>query len=58
MKKIIIDNKLRHGKAVIEGTRITIDEVLWMLNKDMNYQEIEKEYGLTKDDIIWLSKKN
>ena len=31
MAKIIIDEKIRHGKPTIQGTRITVDEVLGML---------------------------
>ena len=52
MHKIIIDKNIRHGKPTIEGTRITVDEVLHMLKNGMTYDEIEKEYGLTKDHIL------
>mgnify|MGYP001564604934 CR=1 FL=1 len=52
MAKIIIDEKIRHGKPIIEGTRITVDEVLEMLENGMSYEEIEKEYGLNKEDIL------
>ena len=56
MKRIIIDNKTRHGKPIIEGTRITVDEVLGMLESGMTYEEIKKEYGLTKEDILVVLK--
>jgi len=52
MKRIVIDNKIRHGKPIIEGTRITAEEVIGMLESGMTYKEIEKEYGLTKEDIL------
>ncbi len=52
MKKIIIDGKIRHGKPIIEGTRITVEEILGMLESGMSYKEIEEEYGLTKEDIL------
>ena len=52
MTKIIIDEKTRHGKPIIEGTRITVDEVLGMLKSGMTYEEIEKEYGLKKQHIL------
>ena len=52
MTKIIIDQKIRHGKPIIEGTRITVDEVLEMLKNGMTYEEIEKEYGLKKQHIL------
>ncbi|MBI2147868.1 DUF433 domain-containing protein [Candidatus Woesearchaeota archaeon] len=56
MAKIVIDEKRRHGKPTIEGTRITVDEVLGMLEAGMTYQEIEKEYGLTKEQIVAVIK--
>ncbi len=31
MTRIIIDEKIRFGKPIIEGTRITVDEVLGAL---------------------------
>ncbi len=52
MTKIIINERVRFGKPIIEGTRITVDEVLGALAGGMTYEEIEKEYGLTKEDII------
>lgn len=52
MAEIIIDEKIRHGKPVIKGTRITVDEVLDMLEAGMTYDEIQKEYDLTKEQII------
>ncbi len=52
MIKIIIDKKIRHGKPIIEGTRITVDEVFEMLKAGMSYEEIEKEYGIKKEHIL------
>ncbi|MBI5066303.1 DUF433 domain-containing protein [Candidatus Woesearchaeota archaeon] len=52
MVSIIVDEKVRHGKPIIEGTRITVDEVMTMLETGMTYEEIEKEYGLKKKQIL------
>lgn len=52
MKKIIIDSRIRHGRPVIEGTRITVEEVIGMSEGGMTYEEIRDEYGLTKEDIL------
>ncbi len=52
MAQIIIDDKIRHGKPILKGTRITVEEVLGMLESGMTYEEIKKEYGLTKDQIL------
>ncbi|MEK6792243.1 MAG: DUF433 domain-containing protein [Nanoarchaeota archaeon] len=56
MGKIVINSSIRHGKPIIEGTRITVEEVIGMLESGMSYTEIEKEYGLKKEDIITIMK--
>ena len=56
MSRIIIDEKVRHGKPIIEGTRITVDEILGMLESGMTYEEIEKEFNLKKSDILAVIK--
>jgi len=50
--RIVIDAKIRHGKPIIEGTRITVDEVLGALIGGMTYEEIMKEYGTEKESIL------
>lgn len=51
MKDIVIDEDVRHGKPVIEGTRITVEEVLGMLETGMDFNKIQEEYGLDQEDI-------
>ena len=51
MAEIVIDEDIRHGKPIIKGTRITVDEVLGMLESGMTHEEIEEEYGLSEEDI-------
>ena len=52
MTQIIVNEKIRHGKPIIEGTRISVDDVLGMLESGMSYEQIEEEYGITKGDIL------
>jgi len=52
MTEIIIDEKIRFGKPIINGTRIAVDEVLGALAGGMDYKEIEKEYGVDKDGVM------
>jgi len=52
MTRIIIDEKIRFGKPIIEGTRITVDEVLGALAGGMTFEEIEYEYGVKREDIL------
>ncbi len=51
LNRVIIDPKIRFGKPVIGGTRITVEEVLGALASGMDFDEIRKEYGLTKAHI-------
>ncbi len=50
--KIVVNQKIRHGKPIIRGTRIIADEVLGALAGGITYEEVEKEYGLKKEDIV------
>lgn len=52
MERIVIDEKIRHGKPVIKGTRVPVDIVLGSLAGGMTYKEVCKEYGITKEDIL------
>ncbi|MCK4735247.1 MAG: DUF433 domain-containing protein [Methanophagales archaeon] len=50
--RIVIDDRIRHGKPIIRGIRITVDEVMGALIGGMNYEEIESEYGIEREDIL------
>ena len=52
MKRIITDPKIMHGKPVIKGTRVPVEVILGSLVGGMTYEEIEKEYGIKREDII------
>ena len=52
MARIVVDEKVRHGKPLIQGTRISVDEVLGMLEAGMKYEDIQKEYGLAKVQVL------
>jgi uncharacterized protein (DUF433 family) len=44
MERIVIDKRIRHGKPV--------DVILGSLAGGMSYEEICKEYGIKKEDIL------
>lgn len=50
--RIIFNKNIRHGKPVIKGTRITVEEILGALAGGMTYAEIRKEYGITREGIL------
>ena len=52
MDRIVIDEKIMHGKPVIRGTRVPVEVILGSLAGGMTYEEVEKEYGVTREDIL------
>jgi uncharacterized protein (DUF433 family) len=50
--QVVIDKNVRHGKPLIKGTRVTVEEVLGALAGGMAYAEIAKEYGITREGIL------
>ena len=49
--RIVIDPRICHGKPVIRGTRMPVALVIGSLAGGMSFEEVEQEYGLTRDDI-------
>ena len=49
--RIVIDPHICHGKPVIRGTRMPVAQVVGSLAGGMSFEEVEQEYGLTRDDI-------
>ena len=52
MERITSNPKIMHGKPVIKGTRVPVDVILGSLVGGMSYEEIEKEYGVKRVDVI------
>jgi len=52
MNRIVVDSKIRHGKPIIKGTRVSVDVVLGALAGGMTYDNVCKEYGIKKEDVL------
>ena len=50
-ERIIVDPRIHHGKPVIRGTRIPVTTVVGSIAGGMAFEEIQREYDLTADDI-------
>jgi len=50
--RIVRDAKILGGKPVIKGTRISVDFILKLLENGWSITDIEKEYDLSKEDIV------
>ena len=49
--RIIIDESIRFGKPVIEGTRVPVELVLEKLANGCSEKELVEEYQISEDDI-------
>jgi uncharacterized protein (DUF433 family) len=48
---IVIDPKICHGKPVLRGTRTPVALVVGSLAGGMTFDEVEREYSLTSDQV-------
>ncbi len=53
MERIVVNPQIHFGKPVIKGTRITVQNVLELLNEGLTFDQIIQDYypDLKKDDI-------
>jgi len=49
--RIVIDPAIAHGKPVIRGTRIPATLVVGSLAGGMSFEDVQREYDLTPEDI-------
>ncbi len=51
--KISIDPNTHFGKPCVAGTRITVQNVLELINEGLSFEDIKKDYypGLATEDI-------
>lgn len=49
--RISMDPRICHGTPVIPGTRVPASIIVGTLSTGMKWAEIEREYGITSDDI-------
>lgn len=49
--RIVIDPAIGHGKPVVRGTRTPVSVIVGSLAGGMTFEEIQREYDLSGDDI-------
>jgi len=52
MNRIVVDPKIVHGQPVVRGTRVPVAVIVGSLAGGMTFEEVEAEYGVTRDDIL------
>jgi uncharacterized protein (DUF433 family) len=50
--RITVDEKIRFGKPVIQGTRVPVDLVVGKLAGGMGIEEVMEEYELTREEVL------
>ena len=53
MERIVVNPQIHFGKPIINGTRITVQNVLELMNEGLGFDQIIKDYypDLKKEDI-------
>lgn len=53
MERIVVNPKIHFGKPIIKGTRVTVQNVLELLNEGLTFKQIIQDYypDLKKTDI-------
>lgn len=49
--RIVVDPNVCHGKPVIRGTRTPVAIIVGSLAGGMSFEEVQREYDLTVEDI-------
>jgi uncharacterized protein (DUF433 family) len=49
--RIVIDPAVCHGKPVIRNTRMPVSLVLGSLAGGMGFEDVQREYDLTAEDV-------
>ena len=49
--RVVINGSICHGKPVIRGTRVPVTVLVGSLAAGMTFEEVEREYDVTADDI-------
>ena len=53
MERIVVNPQVHFGKPIIQGTSITVQNVLELINDGLSFEQIIKDYypDLKKEDI-------
>ena len=52
MRRIIVNPEILSGKPIVEGTRLSVEQILGLLAHGMSHSEIVESYPeLTIDDV-------
>ena len=53
MDRIVVDSRVHFGKPCVDGTRITVQDVLELIDQDIPFSRIIQDYypDLTAEDI-------
>jgi uncharacterized protein (DUF433 family) len=50
--RITVDEKVRFGRPVIQGTRVPVELVVGKLAGGMTIEEVAEEYELMREDVF------
>jgi uncharacterized protein (DUF433 family) len=51
-ERIVADPEILGGKPLIAGTRVTVELILGQLGRGQTPDEVAKQYGVSRDDVL------
>lgn len=49
--RVVFDPAIAHGRPIIRGTRLPVSIVVGSLAGGMTFEQVQREYDITGDDI-------
>lgn len=50
--RIVVDEAVRFGRPVIQGTRVPIDALVGKVASGMTVDQVADEYGVEREDVL------
>lgn len=50
--RIVVDERVRFGRPVIQGTRVPVEVIVGKLAGGMTADDVADEYGITREDVL------
>jgi uncharacterized protein (DUF433 family) len=52
MPRIVVDPKVRHGKPIIEGTRVPVHVIVGHVAAGEPIDNVAQKFGIAKEDVF------
>ncbi len=50
--RIVVDETIRFGRPVIQGTRVPVDCLIGQLSTGLSVEQVAEEYAVSREDVL------